>query len=81
MKNSTFAVTAAALLALALPSIASAQLSPGERQRATELARIQAKAGAEERARERKTRRDSAESLCRSTNRQWDFVNATCKPR
>jgi molecular chaperone DnaK (HSP70) len=81
MENSITATWAAALLALALPSIASAQLSPGESQRAVEVARIHAKADAEERARENKTRRDSAESLCRSTNRQWDFANATCKPR
>jgi len=73
--------TALLTLALVLPSIAQAQLSPRERERAQELARIQAKADADERAKEHKMHYDMAKSNCQSSGRQWDRVNEICKPR
>lgn len=68
-------------LAALLPSIASAQLTDKERIKAREIARIQAKADAEERAKERQMRLDSAQSACRVRSRQWDAANQICKPR
>ncbi|MHA6723810.1 hypothetical protein [Sphingomonas sp. RS2018] len=75
------AAVAVVISFILLPSVASAQLTSRERIRAEEVARIQAKADAEERAKERRARLDSAQSECRSTSRQWDYANQICKPR
>lgn len=74
-------VTALLTLAIMSPSIAQAQLSSHERERAQELARIQAKADADERAKERKTHYDMAKANCESSGRYWDRANEFCKPK
>ncbi len=79
MTRNTFMLVVA--LAAVLPSLASAQLTDKERIKAREIARIQAKADAEERARERQMRSNSAQSVCRVRSRQWDVANQVCKPR
>lgn len=74
-------LTALLAFTILLPSTALAQLTPRERERAQELARIQAKADAEERSNERFNRRWMAKSNCESSHRQWDNANDTCKPK
>ena len=76
-----YSITALLTLTILLPSIASAQLSPRERGRAQELARIQAKADGEQRMQERFNHLVMARTNCQSSGRQWDRVNETCKSR
>lgn len=72
------AVALSLLLTAWLPSSAAAQLSSSERYRAEQVARIQAKATAEEQAKQRRSRLDSAKSRCRGTGRVWDDANESC---
>jgi len=74
-------LSAGLLTAVALSSGASAQLTSRERERAQEIARIQAKADAEEQAKGRKIRREMAQANCRSSMRVWDYVNEVCLSR
>lgn len=82
MHKHTAAFAVMISLALVSPSTASAQLTGAERARAEEVARInaraQAKADANQRARQAKTRRDAAQTACRSSGRVWDHANDAC---
>lgn len=84
-RHSTACATALFVLATFLPSIASAQLTARERDRAEAIARIQAreqaKADAEQRSKERWMRHDMAKAACTSRlDRRWDSANQICKP-
>lgn len=72
------AVAVALVLATWQPLSAAAQLSSSERYKAEQVARIQAKAMAEEQAKQRRSRLDSAKSRCRGTGRVWDDANESC---
>lgn len=76
INKAAFAVTL--VLATSLPLSATAQLSPSERYKAEQVARIQARANAEEQAKQRRSRLDSAKSLCRGPYREWDHANEAC---
>lgn len=68
----------AVALSIALTSPAAGQLKSAERYKAEQLARIQAKADAEEQARQRRSRLESAKSACQGPYRTWDYANEAC---
>ncbi len=81
--NRYVSATASLLCAITaiLPTAALGQLSPRERTKAQEVARIQAEADAKEREKTQRIRRDMAKAVCSSSRRVWDYANDTCKPR
>lgn len=80
MHKIALATALSLVLATWLPSLAAAQLSPSERYKAEQVARIQAKAMAEEQAKQRRSRLDLAKTRCRGPEREWDFANEACVP-
>ncbi len=78
INKAAFAVALSLVLATWLPSSSAAQLSSSERYKAEQVARIQARAMAEEQAKQRRSRLDSAQSLCRGRGRVWDDANESC---
>lgn len=80
MRKLNAALAAMISLAVAAPSLASPQLSERERQRAIELARIQAKADAAERAEERLKSLSARKHSCEMKRWTWDHANESCAP-